>query len=159
VRDAAEIARLREHAMSNLATPTITALTAGVLLIFQTLLMLAAARGRQRAQQALGDGGDERLLRAVRRHGNLAENAGIFLIGAALFEMMGGPRLWVEALCALFVLGRLSHAIGLSMKQTVNLFRIVGVALTVAVDVTLGVRLVMLAVGQLQSNGLGLIGV
>jgi uncharacterized membrane protein YecN with MAPEG domain len=99
------------------------------------------------------------LLRAVRRHGNLAENVGIFLIGVALFEMMGAPRLWVEALCALFVLGRLSHAIGLSMKQTVNFFRIVGVALTVAVDVTLGVRLVLLAAAQLQSAGLGLTGV
>ena len=142
--------------MSGLVMPTVSALTAGVLLIFQTLLMLAAARGRQRARQSLGDGGDSDLERAVRRHGNFAENAAIFLIGVTLLEMLGGARLWVEGLCAIFVLGRLSHALGLSMKRTVNLFRFVGIVLTVAVDITLGVRLVTLALHQLPALSLGL---
>ena len=142
--------------MSNLAVPAVTALTAGVLLIFQMILLLAAARGRRRAGQALGDGADAGLLRAVRRHGNLAENAAIFLVGSAMFEMMGGARPWVEGLCAIFLLGRVSHAIGLSMTNTVNLFRIAGVALTVAADVALAVRLITMALPLLSDAGAGL---
>jgi uncharacterized membrane protein YecN with MAPEG domain len=133
--------------MSGLVTPSVSALAAGVLIILQMLLLLFTARGRQRARQSLGDGGDEDLTRAVRRHGNLAENAAIFLICAALYEMMGGERMWVEVLCGAFVIGRLSHALGLSMKNTVNVFRLLGVALTVAAGVAVGVRLVLMGLG------------
>ena len=136
--------------MPNLVMPTVSALTAGVLLILQMLLLLAAARGRQRARQSLGDGSDESLTRAVRRHGNLAENAAIFLVAITVFEMMGGARPWVEGLCAAFVLGRLSHALGLSRKNTVNVFRISGVFLTVAVGLTLGVRLIAMTAPMIQ---------
>jgi uncharacterized membrane protein YecN with MAPEG domain len=136
--------------------PIVSALTAGVLLLLQTLLMLTAAMGRQRARQALGDGGDAALQRAVRRHGNLAENAAIFLVGVALYEMMGGPRLWVEGFCAVFVFARVIHAIGLSLKNTVNIFRVLGVVLTVAVDIWLGLRLVSFAVAHLPALNVGL---
>ena len=126
--------------------PLITAMAAGVLLLLQTLLMLTAALVRRGSGQSLGDTAQHAgLTRAVRRHGNLAENAAIFLIGSALFEMLGGPPLWVEALCGGFVLVRLLHAFGLSLKNTVNVFRIVGVVGTVAIDVTLAVALIRLA--------------
>jgi hypothetical protein len=40
------------------------------------------------------------------------------------------------------VLARVSHAIGLSMPNTVNGFRLVGIIATVAVGMVLGVRLI-----------------
>jgi len=128
------------------ALPLITAATAGVLLLLQTLLMLTAALVRRGARQSLGDSGEHAgLTRAVRRHGNLAENAAIFLIGSALLEMIGGDRLWVEGLCGAFIVARLLHAFGLSLKNTVNPFRIFGVILTIAVDATLAVSLIRIA--------------
>ena len=89
---------------------------------------------------------------AARRHGNFAENAAIFVAALALFELLGGGRETVEIFAAIFIVGRLSHAIGLSMKNTVNVFRVVGIVATIGVGLTLGVRLVMISLPQL---GLG----
>ena len=137
--------------MLNLVPPVISSITAGVLIILQMGLMLAAATQRGRTRQPIGgDETDPGLLRAVRRHGNFAENAAIFLIAVALLEMMGGGRVWVEALCAAFVIGRIGHAIALSMTNTVNPFRVVGVILTLIVGLTLGVRLVMVGAAHLS---------
>ena len=53
---------------------------------------------------ALGDG-DPTVLRLVRRHGNYAENAAIFVASLALLEMMGAVRPFVIGLAALFIAG------------------------------------------------------
>jgi uncharacterized membrane protein YecN with MAPEG domain len=131
--------------------PVVSAITAGVLIIAQMGLMFAVAGVRRSLGQALGDGDKPQVLRASRRHGNFAENAAIFVISLALLEMLGGARIFVVGLACLFVFGRLLHAIGLSQTNTVNLWRIIGVIVTVAVGVTLGVRLILLGVGHLQA--------
>ncbi len=126
------------------APPVISALTAGVLIIVQMLLVLLVVMQRRKNKTSLGDGNPD-VLRAARRHGNFAENAAIFVVAAALLEMLGAERQGMEILCGIFVAGRLSHAIGLSMKETVNPFRVLGIVATVGVGVVLGVRLVMVA--------------
>jgi uncharacterized membrane protein YecN with MAPEG domain len=128
--------------MQTPALPIVSAVTAGVLIIAQMALMLLAALQRRRARQSLGDRQDDGLLRAVRRHGNFAENAAIFIAGLALLEMIGGARCLVEGLAAVFLLGRVLHAIGLSMKRTANAWRLLGVTATVGAGVVLGVELI-----------------
>jgi hypothetical protein len=103
-----------------LAAPIVTALTAGVLILMQMALLFSVVRLRRSAGQSLGDGGDQDLQLAIRRHGNFAENAGIFIACFALLEMLGGGGPVFMVLCAGFVLGRLSHIIGLSMRRTVT---------------------------------------
>jgi uncharacterized membrane protein YecN with MAPEG domain len=134
--------------MQTVALPVISAIAAGVLIIGQMGLMLAVALRRRSAKVALGSD-DPTLLRLVRRHGNYAENAAIFVASLALLEMMGAARPFVIGLAALFILGRLLHAIGLSQPNTVNIWRISGVFATVGAGVALGVRLVMLGIGHL----------
>jgi hypothetical protein len=134
--------------MQTVALPVISAIAAGVLIIGQMGLMLAVALRRRSAKVALGSD-DPALLRLVRRHGNYAENAAIFVASLALLEMMGAARPFVIGLAALFILGRLLHAIGLSRENTVNVWRVAGVFVTVGVGVALGVRLVMLGLGHL----------
>jgi hypothetical protein len=129
--------------------PVISAFTAGILILLQTALVFAAVNQRRQHGPSLGEGTDPNVIKAVRRHGNLAENAAIFVASVALLEMLGGGKLWVEILCGAFVLARFSHALGLSLKNTVNPFRVVGVVLTVAVGVALGVRLIFVAVPHL----------
>jgi hypothetical protein len=128
-----------------LIPPVISALTAGVLIFLQTAFMFAAANQRRQFGPSVGESPDPNVLRAVRRHGNLAENAAIFVASVALLELLGGGKLWVECLCGLFVLARLLHGFGLSMKTTTNNFRIAGVILTAVVGLALGVRLIMIA--------------
>jgi uncharacterized membrane protein YecN with MAPEG domain len=130
--------------------PVISAFTAGILILLQTALVFAAVNQRRQHGPSLGESPDINVTRAVRRHGNLAENAAIFIACVALLEMLGGGRLWVEALCAAFVIARLLHAFGLSLKNTVNGFRVVGVVLTVAVGIALGGRLILVAAPYLR---------
>jgi hypothetical protein len=130
--------------MTSLTPPLITALATGVLIILQMLLLFLVVGARRKAGQSLGDGGHPQVLQASRRHGNLAENAALVLLALALFETLGGDRRLVEILAGLFLLARISHAIGLSLKKTVNPLRVVGVLTTVGVGVVLGVRLIMI---------------
>lgn len=129
--------------------PIISALTAGILIMLQMALMTSVALARRRDRQSLGDGGNQGLLRAIRRHGNLAENAALFIAGFTLLEICGGSRGSLEILCSLFVLARISHAIGLSMDKTANPFRLIGALGTVGAGLGLGVRLLLVAVSQL----------
>jgi hypothetical protein len=135
--------------MQTVALPVVSSITAGALIIGQMGLLFTVVSERRKAGQSLGDGGHAAVLQASRRHGNYAENAAIFVASLALLEMMGAARLFVVALAALFIAGRIAHAIGLSMQKTVNPWRIAGILATIGTGVALGVRLVMLGIGQL----------
>ena len=134
--------------MQSITLPVVSAITAGVLIIGQMGLLLTVALRRRAARQSLGEG-DASLQRLVRRHGNFAENAAIFVASLTLLEMLGAQRLFVFGLAALFILGRLLHAVGLSMQQTVNVWRIAGVFASVATCIALGVKLVTLGISHL----------
>jgi uncharacterized protein len=133
----------------NLSPPYLSALTAGILIIMQVVLMFTVVAARRRNRQSLGDGGHQDLLVAIRRHGNLAENAALFVVGFALLELAGGGGTGLAIMCVAFVLGRVSHVVGLSMKNTVNRFRVGGVTVTSFVGLTLGTRLVLLGFSHL----------
>lgn len=92
----------------------ITAITAGSLAILQIGLMLRVSARRGATQTGLGHGGDDELERRARAHGNLAENAPIFLVLLMLFELSGYSPKIVGGIAALFVAARFSHAIGIS---------------------------------------------
>ena len=119
--------------------PYITAITAGVVLILQILLAFSVSSGR--GATPLGDGGKDGLTRAIRRHGNLAENAGLFIAGFALLELARFNTLTLEILCALFVLVRLAHAYGMSQENTMNAFRGIGGVGTYLIGLVLGAAL------------------
>ncbi|OYX46220.1 MAG: hypothetical protein B7Y90_16605 [Alphaproteobacteria bacterium 32-64-14] len=138
--------------MPPLSAPIVSAATAGVLLIIQMLLLFAVVVVRRRDKQSLGDGGNVDLLRATRRHGNFAENAAIFVVALALFEIVSGERMTTEIYAGIFIAGRVLHAIGLSLKNTSNLARVLGVVATAGVSVVLGVRLIMLCLPLLQAG-------
>jgi hypothetical protein len=137
-------------AIQTLAPPVVASITAGVLIVGQMGLMFAAAMQRRRGRQAIGEGSDPAVIRAVRRHGNYAENAAIFVVVLALLEMMGAGRGFLAVGAAVFVAGRIAHAIGLSLPNTVNPLRIAGVFATIAAGLTLGLQLVEVGVQQLR---------
>jgi uncharacterized membrane protein YecN with MAPEG domain len=97
--------------------PIVTAFTAGLIIVMQMALAFSIVRTRRRARQSIGDGGNQQLLLAIRRHGNFAENAAIFIARSTLLEIMSGGGTGLMILCAGFVLGRIGHLIGLSMKR------------------------------------------
>ena len=94
--------------------PLISAYAAALIGVFQIALMMTVGLARNAAGISLGDGGDEALLLKIRRHGNLTENAPIFLILLGFLEITAGPQMAVIGFAALFILARLSHAYALS---------------------------------------------
>lgn len=129
--------------------PIVSGITAGVLIIMQLLLMSGVIRTRLSAKQSLGDGNHPVLLRAIRRHGNFAENAAIFAVALGLLEMLGEGRVLMALLCGGFVVGRLLHALGLSQATSVNGFRKFGTILSAIVGVVVGVRLILIGIAAL----------
>ena len=97
--------------MTNL--PLYSAMLGAFLIVLQAALMLTVGLHRSRGQ-FIGIGEDRDLERKVRRHGNLAENAGLFLVVIALFEILVGQTTYVAAVCVIFAVARVLHAIGFS---------------------------------------------
>jgi uncharacterized protein len=118
--------------MTGLSFPYITAATAIFVAVFQMSLMLWVALGRGQYKTGLGDGGHPALLTRIRIHGNLAENAPLFLILLALTETSGQWPKIVPWYAAAFVAARLLHACGLMISSGASLLRLLGVLGTVA---------------------------
>ena len=96
-----------------MTAPFYSLLLAGFLVLLQAGLMLSVGMHRLRGQ-FVGIGDDLDLERKVRRHGNLAENSGLFLAALATLEIVSGSTDLLLGLCLLFAIARVMHAIGFS---------------------------------------------
>lgn len=106
--------------------PVITALTAATIACLQIYLMMRVGFTRLRTGVGIGDGGQDSLALAIRRHGNLTENAPLFLILLGLTETAGGISWLVGLLGAGFIIARLAHAIALGKTSDAHPLRGVG---------------------------------
>lgn len=96
--------------------PIIAAATAGVLLMLQQILMLTVGFTRTALKVGVGHGDNVVLERVMRRHGNLAENAAIFVVTLALLELLVGHGSLVAVPAAVFVSARIAHALGFTSR-------------------------------------------
>jgi uncharacterized membrane protein YecN with MAPEG domain len=124
-----------------MAFPYVTAAEAVFLAVLQMLLLLYTARGRGRYRTGLGEGENPALLKRIRMHGNLAENAPLFLILLGLTETTGQWAMIVPWIAIAFAVCRIAHALGLSMSSGLTIFRFLGVVGTVVSILTLAVLL------------------
>ena len=125
----------------------ITALYAGLLALLFVGLSVQVIRRRVSNMVSLGDGGDAELSRRVRVHGNFAEYVPLALILIALSETLGAPALLLHALGLATLVGRASHAWGLSPANKMQAFRTVGMMLTFAALIIGAATCLVLAVG------------
>lgn len=98
--------------MENLNPPIFAAILGGALLSLQTLLMLTVGMYRTNAGKGVGVEGDMKLERLVRRHGNLAENAAIFVVVFGLYELLFGATTFALVIGVIFVAARILHIVG-----------------------------------------------
>lgn len=108
----------------------IVSIYAALLALLFVFLSIRTIRLRRRLQIAIGHREDERMLRAMRVHANFAEYAPFALLLIAFVELGAAPQLLVHALASLLVLGRLSHAWGVSQLKEDYRFRVAGMAMT-----------------------------
>jgi uncharacterized protein len=101
----------------------ITALYSGLLAILLFMLSVNIIRLRYKYRVGIGDGGEQELSKAVRIHGNFVEYIPLALVLMAVFELNQGASVWLHSSGALLVLGRISHAIGLTKTIGPSIYR------------------------------------
>lgn len=104
----------------------ITAIYAAIIVVGVVILANIVSAHRGRTGVSIYDGGDLRLALAIRRHGNLAENAALALLVLALSEMRGMPGWGVHALGILLIVSRVAHTVGLHPEKPTAPLRIAG---------------------------------
>ena len=111
----------------------VTALYAGLLALVFVGLSFRVIFARRGARVLLGDGGDKELLRRMRVHANFAEYTPLALVLLGLAESLHANVVLLHVLGAAFLLGRLSHAWGVSQQKETLLFRQAGMIATFTV--------------------------
>jgi hypothetical protein len=104
-------------------------------------LALRVGRVRTREKVFIGDGGNDLLTRRMRAHSNFVENTAFVLILLALVELGFGSSMWLWAVGALYLVGRILHALGMDGMMWA---RMVGTIVTMLTQ--LGLALTALAI-------------
>jgi uncharacterized membrane protein YecN with MAPEG domain len=118
---------------------------ASLLLMMAVVLGALVVRRRRARAVGLGDGGDPALARAIRIHANFSEYAP-FAIGAYILLALGGASAeLIHALGAIFLAGRVCHAVGLHGSENASVGRTLGTAATFGVLGAAAIVLMVLA--------------
>jgi uncharacterized protein len=124
--------------------PKIALLFASLHILLMLYLALRVVSHRRAMKIGIGDGGDHRLQRKIRAHGNFIEYVPIALILLALLELSGLAALWLWIFGGALFAARLLHAFGLSRKSGYSPERFIGTLLTwIVMAAMAGVGVVM----------------
>ena len=121
--------------------PTILPLYAALFANFFVFLSIQVIRQRRKLKIGLGDAGHNDMQRAMRVHANFAEYVPLSLLMIYLVEQSGVYAWFAHALCLCLLVGRLSHAYGVSQSKENFTFRVTGMSLTFTVLLTCALHL------------------
>ena len=119
--------------------PTITLLYAGILGIMSIVLSSGPGLMRGKLGVSVGDGGNEELLLAIRRHGNFVEFVPLAVILMGLLEMNGLSNLTIHIFGAVLVVARILHAIGLKSDDLSTIGRGLGAGGTALLTIVMSI--------------------
>jgi uncharacterized protein len=108
-----------------------------VALSVRTLLL------RRQLGVAIGDGDQPILARAARAHANFAEYVPLSLILIYFLEMQMQTSLYIHLLGGALVIGRITHAIGVSQVKENFRYRVIGMAITFTVIIFASIGLMI----------------
>lgn len=111
----------------------ITALYAVPLSFLFVVLSYRVIALRKQIKAALGDGGDNRLARAIRVQANFAEYVPFAVVLLGMAEINDAPAWSIHLLGLVLVAGRAAHAWGVSQPTEDFRFRVAGMGATFAV--------------------------
>jgi uncharacterized membrane protein YecN with MAPEG domain len=118
-------------------TLKITTLYASILGLLFVYLSVRTIRNRRRSGNAVGIGSDILLERAVRAHGNFSEYVPLCLLLLGALEWGEAPRILVHLCGVGLIVGRISHAYGISQENEVFKWRVTGMAFTLSILIIL----------------------
>ena len=108
----------------------IVPLYASILALLFVALSVRTLRMRRGLKIAIGDAGNPAMLRAMRVHSNFAEYVPLSLLLIYFVEVGGANVLIVHILALCLLVGRASHAFGVSQVNENYAFRVFGMAMT-----------------------------
>jgi len=111
----------------------------GTLLVLALALRVSAIRHGTRI--ALGDGGDQGMMRRIRAHANAIENLPLALLLLLLLELNQTTPLLLHICGCVLIAGRLLHALGMSVAKGGAFGRFTGTLLTWGVMMVMAVLL------------------
>ena len=104
----------------------VTPIYAAILGLGFVALSFLTLRLRRNNKIALGDGGNRQLLRAIRVHSNFAEYVPLALLLLYMAETNGAPLYLMHFMGIFLLIGRVSHAWGVSQENENFKFRVYG---------------------------------
>jgi uncharacterized protein len=122
-----------------LTTPIYTAIFGWVFVALSVRTLLL----RRSLGVGLGDGDQPMLARAVRVHSNFAEYVPISLLLIYFLETQVEAGLWIHVLCSALLIGRITHAFGVSQVKENYRYRVIGMALTFTVIISASIGLMI----------------
>jgi len=117
----------------------ITALTAGILGIMSLVLAFLAGSMRAKTGISIGDGGNQEMLLAGRRHANFAEFVPMALILLAVLELAHVSSTALYVLGGGLVLCRVAHAVGIKADTMTGPLRAIGAGGTTLITLVMSV--------------------
>jgi uncharacterized membrane protein YecN with MAPEG domain len=123
------------------------ALWVALLILLMLVLSLLVVRQRSKHKVMLGDDGVPELARASRAFGNAAEYAPAGMAALAVLALVQAPPLVLHITGGVLFLGRVAHAIGLSLTGGPSIGRILGMVATWLAFIFAGVALLFYAIG------------
>ena len=121
------------------ATPLYAALIGLVFILLSVRTLLL----RRRFGVAIGSGDDLILAKAVRAHANFAEYVPIALLLMIFAELRTENAMLTHVLGSLLIIGRLTHAYGISQVNENYRYRVAGMAMTFTVIISCSLRILV----------------
>jgi len=122
-----------------LVTPIYAAIFGFVFVVLSVRIILL----RRRLGVASGDGDRPILAKAARSHSNFAEYVPLSLILIYFLEIQVGISPWIHVLCSALLIGRITHAWGVSQVEENYRYRVTGMALTLTVIISASIGLMI----------------
>jgi uncharacterized protein len=119
------------------------ALYSGIFGIFFVALSVRTLLLRRRFGIGIGSGDKPILERASRVHSNFAEYVPFSLILIYFLEVQTKSNPWIHFICIALLVGRISHAYGVSQVKENLKYRVIGMALTFMVIISTSIRLMI----------------
>lgn len=117
--------------------PYVAALYAGLYALLVIVLGFRVTLLRRSLKIGIGDGGDARLARAIRAHGNALEWGILTLVLLLIAEENRASVLLLHACGIALLLSRVLHALGLTGSSGLSFGRTVGMVLTLTTIIVL----------------------
>jgi uncharacterized protein len=121
----------------------ITPFYSGIFGLFFVVLSVRTLLLRRKFGIAIGNNNQPLLERASRVHSNFAEYVPMSLLLVYFLELKMPSNVWIHFVCIALLVGRISHAYGVSQIQEKLIYRVIGMALTFMVIISTSVRLLI----------------